>query len=580
MNAKFGRYKKPYMKLPIVCSCLLLQTLTGFTQTARIYDVVIHEIMPKPSPVAGLPPYEYIELKNVSREPVQLKDWRLAVNKREVALPAYLLPADSFLVLCTPAAVSSYNIPNISGIARFPALADDSALIVLYDPFKKVIHAVDYNQGWYGISRPKGGISLEMINAALPCSGKLNWRASTAPAGGTPGKINAVAAATTDDTRPDLLFATIADSMHIWLQFSKTLDSLLAADPAHYQFSGDQKIISSTVLPPLFTSVALQLSAPITPQQEYILSTSGLAGCSGEVSNINTSVTIGVPQLPEKQDIVINEILFYPPPGVPEFIELYNASHKAIELQQLRLCARKADGKFDTFKKITTAGRLLMPGQLLALTTDATLLCRHYACKTPENIQEVSSLPSMPMAGGRIDLVLADSTIIDELPYTDGQHFPLASELHGISLERLRYDLPSDNGDNWHSAAASAGYATPGAANSQRWAAAADSLNIVLAPAAFTPDNDGIDDQVQISWQLPAPGFVGNITIFDLRGRPVRYLARNFLLGNSGYLQWDGIGENAVVLPSGVYIFFIEIFNLKGYVKHWKRTVVMARKLR
>lgn len=567
------------MKLPVVCSLLLLQALSGFTQSPGRYGVIIHEIMPKPSPATGLPPYEYIELRNVSGETVQLKDWRLSVNKREVLLPPFLLPADSLLVLCTPAAVNSYNIPNIRGIDRFPALADDSALIVLYDPAKRVIHAVDYQQGWYGSTKPKGGVSLEMINAALPCSGKINWRACTAAMGGTPGKTNAVAAITTDNTRPDLLFATITDSMHVFLQFSKTLDSALAADPARYQLTGGIKVATSMVSPPLFTSVQLQLSAPIHPQQDYILSTAGLAGCYGEVSGVNTSITLGMPQLPVAQDVVINEVLFYPPPGVPEFIELYNRSHKTIELGQLYFCARKADGKFETFKKIATAGRLLMPGQFLAITTDGALLCSHYVCKAPENIQEVSSLPSMPMAAGRISLLMADSTIIDELPYTDGQHFPLASELQGISLERLQYDRPSASGDNWHSAAATAGYATPGAPNSQRWPEAADSLNIVLEPAAFTPDHDGIDDLMKISWQLPAPGFVGNITIYDIRGRPVRFLARNILMGNSGYLQWDGIGENAVVLPSGIYIFFIEIFNLKGLVKRWKRTVVMARKL-
>lgn len=567
------------MKLPIVCLCLLLQAFSGFTQTAGIYDVIIHEIMPKPSPVAGLPPYEYIELRNVSRQPVQLKDWRIAVNKREVALPAYLLPADSLLVLCTPAALNSYNLTNTRGIDRFPALADDSALIVLYDPFKKVIHAIDYNQGWYGAQRPKGGVSLEMINSGLPCSGKLNWRASTAVAGGTPGKLNAVAATTIDNTRPDLLFATIPDSMHILLQFSKTLDSLSAADPAHYLLSGSAKVLGCTVLPPLFNSVQLQLSAPILAQQEYILGINGLEDCNGQVSGINTSVALGIPQRPEKCDVVINEILFYPPAGVPEFIELYNRSHKSIELSQLRVCARKADGRFEPLKKITAGGRLLMPGGLVAITTDASLLCRHYMCRAPENIQEVASLPLMPMEAGRISLVLADSTIIDELPYTDGQHFRLATELQGISLERLGYDLPSADGDSWHSAAATAGYATPGAANSQHRPAAADSLSIVLSPAAFTPDNDGIDDEMQVSWKLPAPGFVANIIIYDLRGKPVRYLARNMLLGNSGYLPWNGIGENAVVLPSGIYIFFIEIFNLRGQVKRWKRTVVMARKL-
>ena len=98
-------------------------------------------------------------------------------------------------------------------------------------------------------------------------------------------------------------------------------------------------------------------------------------------------------------------------------------------------------------------------------------------------------------------------------------------------------------------------------------------------PGVFSPDHDGTDDMAKLSWRLPGPGFVGNITVYNLQGKPVKYLARNMLMGNTGYLPWDGIGENAVVLPPGIYIFFIEIFNLQGFVKRLKRTVVMARKL-
>ncbi|MDR6565989.1 lamin tail domain-containing protein [Chitinophaga ginsengisegetis] len=568
------------MRLPIVCFCLLLQALPGFTQTPAIYDVVIHEVMPKPSPVAGLPPYEYIELRNISTTPVQLSNWRLAVNRREVALPACLLQPDSLLVLCAPGAVSSYNIPNIRGIERFPAIADDSALIVLYDAFRRVIHAVDYHQGWYaGGKAGRGGISLEMINTAFPCSGKVNWAASTAAAGGTPGFINAVAANTPDVSKPDLLFAAIADSMHVLLHFSKTLDSALAANPAHYEISGGLRVTSCRVLPPVFSSVELQLDAAIRPKEVYTITSNGVADCNGATSNIYNSVTLGIPQQPVGNDILINEVLFYPPAGIPEFIELYNASGKVVNLNELRVCARNAGGGLGVFKKMTTSGRLLMPGQLLALTTNKDLLCSYYHCRSPENIQEVSSLPSMPLDGGDVVLLRVDSTIIDELPYTSRQHFPLASELQGISLERLQYQLPASDAANWHSAAATAGYATPGWLNSQRRGDAGDSLNIALLPEVFSPDHDGTADVTQLSWQLPAPGFVGNVTVYDLQGKPVRYLARNILMGNTGYLPWDGTGENAVVLPPGIYIFFIEIFNLQGYVKRCKRTVVMARKL-
>ncbi|CAL1521308.1 lamin tail domain-containing protein [Chitinophaga sp. MM2321] len=572
------------MYTPIVCASLLLQAFAApamwkDSSAPAIYDIVIHEIMPKPAPVAGLPPYEYVELRNRSSKPVQLQNWRLGVNKREAVLPAYLLQPGGLLLLCAPAAVSSYPITNIVGVDRFPALADDSGLVTLYNENKNVIHAVAYNKSWYAnTSKDKGGFSLEMIDAACPCCGKINWCASLSATGGTPGTYNAAAAITTDFSRPDLYYVAVADSQHIILHFSKTVDSLVAADPAHYQLS-DGSVTAVTVTPPLFNTVTLQLSAALQPDRVYNVTVTGVTSCGGPESGLKNTAAFGLPQLPEASDLVINEVLFNPPPGIPKFIELYNRSNKVIDLQQVRICARKAAGNLDIIKNIAPEGHILLPGQLLALTTYADLLCAYYTCKSLESIAEVSSLPTMPVEEGTVVLLRADSLVLDEVPYTISLHFRLASQLKGVSLERLDYNRPATDTDNWQSAAATAGYATPGYPNSQQWAAPETGVNISLAPAIFSPDNDGVDDQAVLSYLLPEPGWIGNVTVYNASGRPVRYLARNILLGNKGVVNWDGFGENTVVLPAGIYIFFIEIFNLKGQVKRWKHALVMARKL-
>ncbi|MCW3462631.1 lamin tail domain-containing protein [Chitinophaga nivalis] len=569
------------MRIPIVCTCLLLiQVYTICAQTPLRYSAVIHEIMCKPSPVAGLPPFEYVELRNISDTAIQLKDWWLAVNKRETRLPAYWLQPDSMLVLCSPAAVNSFSIANIAGVDRMPALADDSGLVVLYNRHKQVVHAVAYDDSWYGNTRlAKGGYSLEMGNAALPCSGKINWQASSASAGGTPGKYNATAAPVQDESRPDLLYAGITDSLHITLQFSKTLDSALAGNVGRYQLTGDIRILSATVLPPLFNAVSLQLSQPLQQQLLYTVTVNGIADCAGAVSGWMTTATLGRPQAPVAADVIINELLFYPLPGRPEFIELYNRSTKVIALDSLRICARKAAGRLEPLKRISAGARLLMPGQWLAITTDATLLCRYYHCRARGQVEEVGSLPVMPMAAGQVVLLTADSLILDEVHYTDKQHFQLGNSWQGASLERIDAEAPSLAAGNWHTAAATAGYATPGAINSQQRADEAIAATTVLTPEVFSPDADGIADQTVLSFRLPGPGWVGNVTVYDAKGVPVRFLARNILLGNTAFLPWDGTGENAVVLPSGIYIFFIEIFNRQGEVRRWKHTVVVARKL-
>ncbi|HVI48911.1 MAG TPA: hypothetical protein VM802_28850, partial [Chitinophaga sp.] len=278
------------------------------------------------------------------------------------------------------------------------------------------------------------------------------------------------------------------------------------------------------------------------------------------------------------QDVVFNEILPDPPTEIPEFIELYNRSSKAISLQELRVCARRQDGTLDTRRIISTDGRLLMPGHMVALTIDAELLCSYYNCRERENIQVTGRLPSMPGNAGRLVLLRYDSVIIDELPYSAAMHHTLVSESKGVSLERLEVNRLADVPGNWTSAGN--GGATPGYRNSQQWPVAVNDQHIRLEPDIFSPDNDGIDDRAILALEMPGPGWVANVTVFDANGRPVRSLARNLLLGNKETLYWDGLGEKTLVLPPGIYIFFVEIYSTDGQVIRRKKTIAMARKLK
>ena len=71
---------------------------------------------------------------------------------------------------------------------------------------------------------------------------------------------------------------------------------------------------------------------------------------------------------------------------------------------------------------------------------------------------------------------------------------------------------------------------------------------------------------------------MANITIFDASGRPVRYLEKNALSGISGNYRWDGLDDKGRKLPQGIYIIYSEIFNKNGNKKHFKNTIVLARK--
>jgi hypothetical protein len=154
----------------------------------------------------------------------------------------------------------------------------------------------------------------------------------------------------------------------------------------------------------------------------------------------------------------------------------------------------------------------------------------------------------------------------------------LIDNTEGISLERIDYDAATQLPDNWHSAATSSGYGTPGFKNSQYGVNDRLKGTIQLSPEIVSPDNDGQDDFASINYDFAEAGYVANITIFDAQGRIVRYLQRNALCGFSGSFRWDGLGEKSQRLATGVYIVFSEIFNLRGKTKQFKNSIVLARR--
>jgi hypothetical protein len=70
-----------------------------------------------------------------------------------------------------------------------------------------------------------------------------------------------------------------------------------------------------------------------------------------------------------------------------------------------------------------------------------------------------------------------------------------------------------------------------------------------------------------------------NITVFDARGRLTRKLVNNELLGTEGVFTWDGIGDDNQKATIGIYIIFVEIFDLEGGSKKYKKTAVVGGKL-
>ncbi|RYY00036.1 MAG: hypothetical protein EOO35_00760 [Cyanobacteriota bacterium] len=79
----------------------------------------------------------------------------------------------------------------------------------------------------------------------------------------------------------------------------------------------------------------------------------------------------------------------------------------------------------------------------------------------------MASLPTFPNESGTVILLDANKKLFDRFDYIENLHHVMVDNKAGVSLEKADYNIPSAQYSNWHSAAASEGYATPGYANSQ-----------------------------------------------------------------------------------------------------------------
>lgn len=547
------------------------------------YSVVIHEIMADPTPVVSLPDAEWIELKNTTTANINLMGWRLAkASSQSGPMPVYVLKPDSCVIVTGTANVAALAAfgPVIS-VTSFPALTNTGDLLILKQPSGSVVHAVNYTDDWYQNELKKnGGWSLEMIDNKNPCAGMSNWKASIDTRGGTPGMKNAVAATNPDVTSPQLLRAFAMDSVTVLLSFNEGLDSSKAALVQNYSISdGIGAPVSAIPVAPLFDKVLLKLSNAnrLLRSKIYTINATAITDCSGNAIG-GTAARVGLYERLDSLDIVINEVLFNPKAGGADYVEIYNRSNKIVDLSQAYLANKASTGGIGSISRLSAEGYLFFPGEYQLLSTDIENIQQNYLVKYPDALLNMPSMPSMNDDAGTVIVLNGQGNIIDALAYEEKWHFALITNNEGVALERIDINGPTQNRQNWHSAAGSAGYGTPGYKNSQVSFAAMPAGEITVLPQTFSPDNDGIDDFLTISYALPEGGSLMNITIFDASGRPVKYLQRNALNGTTGFYRWDGLGEKMQQLPIGMYVVYTEIFNLQGKTKKWKHTVVLARR--
>ncbi|NNK80257.1 MAG: hypothetical protein HKO93_02080, partial [Flavobacteriales bacterium] len=433
-----------------------------------------------------------------------------------------------------------------------------------------------YTSAWYNDSnRDDGGYSLERINPELPCSDQNNWRACIAQQGGTPGQVNSVLDTSPDITSPEPISVTLNGAQQIIIQFSETVD-LSSIDEGDIIIEPEASIVGYGQAQA--DQISVNLDSALDSGIIYTVTVIGIEDCVGNEGQLAQQFNTAVPQQFQEGDLIINEVLFNPRTGGFDFVEIYNRSDRALSLKNWKMANRES-GEIANILTITRDEILILPAEFKVITEDPQDIGNNYPLGRSVNFIETDDLPSYGDDEGYVILVDPVIEIHDEFFYNEDYHFSLIDELDGVSLERIDYERLTNDPTNWHSAAESVGWATPGYENSQLQPANVTSESFSIDPEVFSPDNDGFQDVLNISYALEKPGYVANISIYDRDGRRIRMLVRNELLATKGTISWDGINDDGAKARIGVYVLFIEIFDQNGNVSSTKKTAVLGGRL-
>lgn len=538
-------------------------------------DLQISEFMSDPSPSAGLPESEYVEIKNVSDKILNLEGFRLADRDgQSTEAPYYLLGPDEYLIVCNAADTLVYkNFGKTLGFRSIPALNNSGDQIKLLGPNGMVLDNLEYDLTWFGNSDKKdGGYSLELKKVHQSCKGKQSWGPTSHPLGGTPGMQNTEIDSSYDMIAPVILEVISRSEWELILKFNESISKDDISDLSFYLIDHGITIATADLIAE--DAVLLLLNQAIVPGIRYCIQVREISDCLGNTI-LPQQFKFELAAEPEVGDLLWNEILFNPRSGGSDYVELYNNSKKLLQLKGLLI------GNPDHSPSIYKIEQdlVLEPETYIAFTEDREITLRDYKQSDETRIFEME-LPVLEDAEGKLMLqkVKGNSLIIlDSVQYQDDWHNPLLRNKEAVSLEKINPRLSSMSSDHWQSASAPSGFGTPGIKNSQfiiDTTSTKASRPYTISDRVVSPNQDGYRDFLAVRFNPEKAGYKIRMELYDLSGYRWKIISHD-IIGNDDVILWNGDDESGTVLLSGNYILNIVMVHPGGKSEDYKELVVV-----
>jgi hypothetical protein len=428
---------------------------------------------------------------------------------------------------------------NYSLLSASMSLRNDKDSIAIVDSAGVVMSYCKWS------SQSPDGISFERTDPRFE-DAAISWLQSIAPAGSTPGRRNSV---TPGDN--DLLLrldAVVTGDLRDLLQVSVTVENVglgtsepnlftAGLDLNHDGVLDSEELFAETYVDPLqpFDSITIQ-AQQILMSGRYIL----IAGLQDDDNPSDNDTTLTVRFGLDPSEIVINEFLANPESQLEsEWIELLNISDENLDLSGWRLCDAVSCAELPDIQ--------IGAGEFLILAQDELSFNAFYYYVGGQ-VLEVDGWQQLNNGGDTIFLVDQSGLMIDSVIY-------LKTNDDNVSLERIDPGNAGFELSNWYRSTAALG-STPGEPNSVLGGFDTESA-FSLDRKIISPDGDGIDDLIAISYRLPRESVV-TLRVFDLVGRVVRTIFDGAYLVSGEYV-FDGMDDNNAPLDIGMYIMLAEV---------------------
>jgi len=544
-----------------------------------LLDLVINEFMYKPFSNST----EWIELFNPTEKSIDIFNWKISDSNQSVktliSKEHFLVQPGEYVVLTTTENIFNQftTIPcsTFFFYNSFPSLNNTGDAMILYDLTDSVIDQVEYRSSWSDAY----GVSLERIDPSAPADSS-NWAASRSIPGGTPGEKNS-ASIQDDDLALQTLFLSDStlnpgDAVSITAIIKNTGKNVV--NQFTVRFYNDTNQDSVLENSEMITAPQI-ITEPILRGEQKLISFLWENIPSG-VQYIYASVAYSLDQYPEnnlkmvllkvsyeRQCMVINEIMFSPLSGQPEWIEIYNRSENTINLQEWKI------SDADTTSLVTVADKPFFIKSESFIVIAADSLVYELFPDVPAVII-LKTFPSLNNDFESVYLYDLNGQMIDVVRYDAAW-----GGVSGFSLERINPEISSQDSSNW-SSCVDAARGTPGGKNSIFIQILPTGASMSIAPNPFSPDYDAHEDVTYISYKLPMKTAFMNIKIYDIRGRLVRFLCNTQATGAEGVVIWNGSDDDGHLCRIGIYIVYLEALNAaQGIIVTHKKTIVLAAKM-